>query len=166
MSDNPLDRIPSFDRVSVRAVVVMEGEDPGPLLAAAGIVDPVAVPVVFGETAPDRSFGDGLTPNVSAVVEFDQAREDAEGRAGRQRRVGRKGAGCGSVCDREPSTRTDQALSLCRRRSGYRRSRRFAGRNGHSVCSTAAILAVPPVTIRTARSRQPFINRSVSPCDA
>jgi hypothetical protein len=72
MSDNPLDRIPSFDRVSIRAVVVMEGEDPGPLLAAAGIVDPVAVPAVFGEAAPDRSFGDGFTPNVSAVVEFDQ----------------------------------------------------------------------------------------------
>jgi hypothetical protein len=72
MSDNPLDRIPSFDRVSVRAVVVMEGEDPGPLLAAAGIVDPVAVPAVFGDAAPDRSFGDGFTPNVSAVVEFDQ----------------------------------------------------------------------------------------------
>jgi hypothetical protein len=72
MSNNPLDRIPSFDRVSVRAVVVREGEDPGPLLAAAGIVDPVAVPVVFGEAAPGRSFGDGFTPNVPAVVEFDQ----------------------------------------------------------------------------------------------
>jgi hypothetical protein len=79
MSDNPLDRIPSFDRVSVRAVVVMEGEDPGPLLAAAGIVDPVAVPVVFGEGAPDRSFGDGFTPNVSAVVEFDQEDGQFEG---------------------------------------------------------------------------------------
>ncbi len=62
MSDNPLDRIPGFDRVSIRAVVVMEGEDPGPALAAAGLVDPVAVPVVFGEGAPDRSFGDGFTP--------------------------------------------------------------------------------------------------------
>jgi hypothetical protein len=72
MSDNPLDRIPSFDRVSVRAVVVMEGEDPGPMLAAAGIVDAVAVPVVFGESAPDRGFGDGFTPNISAVMEFDQ----------------------------------------------------------------------------------------------
>ncbi len=78
MSNNPLDRIPGFDRVSVRAVVVMEGEDPGPLLAAAGIVDPVAVPVVFGEDAPDRRFGDGLTPNVSAVVEFDERTEDEE----------------------------------------------------------------------------------------
>jgi hypothetical protein len=76
MSGNPLDRIPGFDRVSVRAVVVMEGEDPGPLLAAAGIVDPVAVPVVFGADAPDRRFGDGLTPNVSAVVEFDERPED------------------------------------------------------------------------------------------
>jgi len=76
MSDNPLDRIPSFDRVSVRAVVVMEGEDPGPLLAAAGIIDPVAVPAVFGDNAPDRNFGDGFTPNLSAVVEFD---EDAGG---------------------------------------------------------------------------------------
>ncbi len=77
MSDNPLDRIPGLDRVSIRAVVVMEGEDPAPLLAAAGIVDPVAVPVVFGENAPDRSFGDGLTPNLTAVVEFDQQADGA-----------------------------------------------------------------------------------------
>jgi hypothetical protein len=94
MSDNSLDRIPSFDRISIRAVVVMEGEDPGPLLAAAGIVDPVAVPAVFGEAAPGRSFGDGFTPNVSAVVEFDQEaggfegggneQEDGGGSAGRR----------------------------------------------------------------------------------
>ncbi len=84
MSDNPLDRIPSFDRVSVRAVVVMEGEDPGPLLAAAGIIDPVAVPAVFGDSAPDRGFGDGFTPNLSAVVEFDDDADGFEGEGDEQ----------------------------------------------------------------------------------
>jgi hypothetical protein len=74
--DNPLDRIPAFDRVSIRAVVVPEGEDPGPALAAAGIVDPIALPMVFGESAPDRSFGDGFTPNVSAVLEYDAPTAD------------------------------------------------------------------------------------------
>jgi hypothetical protein len=93
MSDNPLDRIPSFDRVSIRAVVVMEGEDPGPLLAAAGIVDPVAVPVVFGEDAPDRSFGDGFTPNVSAVVEFDQEAGEVAGEGDAQEDAGVSGEG-------------------------------------------------------------------------
>jgi hypothetical protein len=67
MSDNPLDHIPSHDRVSLKAVVVRDGEDPEPALAAAGIYDPVALPVVFGE--PDIGFGDGITPNLSAILE-------------------------------------------------------------------------------------------------
>jgi hypothetical protein len=46
MNDNPLDRIPKHDRVSLRAVVVDDGEDPGPALRAAGIFDPIAVPIV------------------------------------------------------------------------------------------------------------------------
>ena len=73
MSDNPLDRIPTFDRLSLRAVVVPEGEDPGPALAAAGIVEPIELPIVFGEDPPDRTFGDGLTPNITAVLEQDQS---------------------------------------------------------------------------------------------
>jgi hypothetical protein len=82
MSDNPLDRIPGFDRISLRAVVVAEGEDPGPALAAAGISDPIALPIVFGEAPPDRSFGDGFTPNVAAVLEFDEPGVDASGTLG------------------------------------------------------------------------------------
>jgi hypothetical protein len=74
MSDNPLDRIPSHDRVSLRAVVVGDGEDPGPAVAAAGIFDPIALPVVFGE--PDIGFGDGITPNLTAVLEFHPAAGD------------------------------------------------------------------------------------------
>ncbi|HET6307128.1 MAG TPA: hypothetical protein VFG12_08080, partial [Rhodopila sp.] len=48
-SDSPMDKLPAHDRVSIRAVLVREGEDPGPALAASGIVEPVAVPVVVGE---------------------------------------------------------------------------------------------------------------------
>lgn len=76
MDDNPLDRIPSYDRVSIRAVVVDDDEDPGQALSEAGIVDPIALPVVFGEDPPDRSFGDGFTPNVTAVLEPDQEEDD------------------------------------------------------------------------------------------
>jgi hypothetical protein len=76
MSDNPLGRIPSFDRVSIRAVLVRDGEDPTQALAAAGIVDPVALPVVLGEGAPDVSFGDGFTPNLTAVLELDAPDDD------------------------------------------------------------------------------------------
>jgi hypothetical protein len=79
MSDNPLDRIPSFDRISLRAVVVAEGEDPGPALTAAGISDPIALPIAFGESPPDRSFGDGFTPNVTAVLEFHEPEVDGSG---------------------------------------------------------------------------------------
>jgi hypothetical protein len=72
MSDNPLDRIPSFDRVSIRAVVVSDGEDPSHALAEAGIFDPISLPVVFGENQPDFRFGVGITPNLTAVLESDQ----------------------------------------------------------------------------------------------
>jgi hypothetical protein len=44
--------------------------------AAADIVDPIALPIVFGEGPPDRSFGDGFTPNVVAVLEYDQPEAD------------------------------------------------------------------------------------------
>jgi hypothetical protein len=76
MSDNPLDRIPSFDRVSIRAVVVSDGEDPSHALSEAGIFDPISLPVVFGENQPDFRFGDGITPNLTAVLEPDQEVDD------------------------------------------------------------------------------------------
>jgi hypothetical protein len=75
MSDNPLDRIPRFDRVSIRAVLVNEGEDASQALSDAGIHDPVAIPVVFGEDRPDITFGDGITPNLTAVLETEQEEE-------------------------------------------------------------------------------------------
>jgi hypothetical protein len=71
MSDNRLDGFPTFNRVSVHAVLVSEGEDPGPALLAVGILDPIAIPVVLGEEA-DLSgglLGDGITPNLAAVLE-------------------------------------------------------------------------------------------------
>jgi hypothetical protein len=71
MSENPLDRIPSFDRVSIRAVIVPDGEDPTRALSEAGILDPVALRVVFGEDQPDIGFGDGITPNLTGVLEPD-----------------------------------------------------------------------------------------------
>ena len=36
------------------------------------ILDPISIPVVFGEDQPDFSFGDGITPNLTAVLELDQ----------------------------------------------------------------------------------------------
>ncbi len=73
ISDNPLDRIPAHDRVSIRAVLVRAGEDPGPALARAGIFDPIAIPVVVGDSADlvGGILGDGVTPNVTAVLETD-----------------------------------------------------------------------------------------------
>jgi hypothetical protein len=78
MSDNPLGRIPAHDRVSIRAVLVDDGEDPAQALTDAGIIDPIAVRVVFGET-PDLSggvLGDGITPNLVAVLETVQAEDE------------------------------------------------------------------------------------------
>jgi hypothetical protein len=60
-------------------VLVREGEDASAALAEAGFAETVSVPVVVGEQ-PDLSggiLGDGVTPNVVAVLETGQ-----EGEAG------------------------------------------------------------------------------------
>jgi hypothetical protein len=114
MGDNPLARIPSFDRVSLRAAVVPDGVDPGPALAAAGIFDPIALPIVFGENPPDRSFGDGFTPNVAAVLEYDQP-------AAGDSRFGSEGRGSGfngdpalaGVESGAPGSASDDAQPAC-----------------------------------------------------
>jgi muramidase (phage lysozyme) len=70
MSDNPLDRIPAHNRVSIRAVLVRAGEDPAPALLAAGITDPIAIPVVLGDDPHAFGMlGDGRTPNLIGVLE-------------------------------------------------------------------------------------------------
>jgi hypothetical protein len=71
MSDNPMDKLPAFNRVSVRAVLVSDGENPSAALADAGFADPVALPVVLGEEL-DLSggiLGDGITLNLTGVLE-------------------------------------------------------------------------------------------------
>lgn len=73
MSDNPLDKIPAHNRISIRAVLVHEGEDAGAALAEAGFAETISIPVVLGEH-PDLSggiLGNGITPNVMAVLETD-----------------------------------------------------------------------------------------------
>jgi hypothetical protein len=78
MNDNPLGDLPSFDRVSIRAVLVGEGEDPTELLARAGIVDAVAIPVVFDDDGDldGGLLGDGITPNLTAVLETEQDEDE------------------------------------------------------------------------------------------
>jgi hypothetical protein len=74
MSDNPLDKVPAHNRVSIRAVLVHEGEDASAALAEARFADTVSVPVVLGEQ-PDLSggiLGNGITPDVVAVLETEQ----------------------------------------------------------------------------------------------
>jgi hypothetical protein len=74
MSDNPMDRVSSFNRVSLRAVLVTNGQDPSEALAAAGIFDPIAVTVVLGDdpTISGAVLGDVVTPNLIGVLEPDQ----------------------------------------------------------------------------------------------
>ena len=71
MSDDPLDLIPDFARVSVAAVLVSGDADPRAALAEAGITDPIAVEIRIGDTVdPSQGFfGDGVTPNLTAVLE-------------------------------------------------------------------------------------------------
>jgi hypothetical protein len=71
MSDDPMSRIPAYDRISIRAVLVSEGEDAAAALARAGIIDAVAIPVVLGDDPNlfGGILGDGFTPNPSGVLE-------------------------------------------------------------------------------------------------
>jgi hypothetical protein len=72
MSDDRAAEIPpAYNRVSVRAILVHEGEDATEALAKAGFVDVISIPVVLGEDSrlPDGILGDGITPNLTAVLE-------------------------------------------------------------------------------------------------
>jgi hypothetical protein len=75
MNDDPIDRIPSFDRVSVAAVLVREGEDATAALTEAGIIDPIVVEVMLddGSGTDPGYFGDSVGGNVVAVLETEQA---------------------------------------------------------------------------------------------
>ncbi len=55
-------------------MLVNQGEDPSAALAKAGIVNAVAIPVVLGEQLdlPRGILGDGITPNLKAVLETEQ----------------------------------------------------------------------------------------------
>jgi hypothetical protein len=74
MSDNPLDRLPILDPISIRAVLVHEGEDPSAALAEAGFAEVIAVPAILGEEADLAGgiLGDGMTPNLAAALETAQ----------------------------------------------------------------------------------------------
>ncbi len=62
------------DRISIRAVLAADGEDVTQALAQAGIVDPVAIPVQADSAG--GFLGDGITPNLTGVLEADDAEDD------------------------------------------------------------------------------------------
>jgi hypothetical protein len=74
MSDDPMPDVPAFDRVSIPAVLVGDGEDAQAAVAAAGLIDPVAIPALLGDGPhpPGGILGDGITPNLTAVLETEQ----------------------------------------------------------------------------------------------
>ena len=74
MADNPMLNGKAFDRISIRSVLARDGEDVTQALMQAGIFDPIAVPVVLGEAADPAGgiLGDGITPNLTGVLEPDE----------------------------------------------------------------------------------------------
>ncbi len=82
MAENPTDKLAAMNRVSIRAVLAAEGEDVTHALVRAGILNPVAIPVLLDEDAPRAGsiLGDGITPNVTGVLEpDDEDRVDQNG---------------------------------------------------------------------------------------
>jgi hypothetical protein len=118
--DNPMDKLPAHNRVSIRAVLVHEGEDPSAALAEAGFADAVAIPVVLGEQ-PDPSgaiLGNGITPNLTAVLETEQEEiwPDARPPAGRSGSESARPSG--PVTTTLPPAYGIQPLAPVRRRGG------------------------------------------------
>jgi hypothetical protein len=85
MTDDAAGNRAAGNRVSIRAVLAVDGEDVTQVLSQAGIFDPVAVPVTLGdaEDPPGGILGDGFTPNLTAVIEPDDLPPDAETDPGR-----------------------------------------------------------------------------------
>nr|WP_294517077.1 hypothetical protein [uncultured Rhodopila sp.] len=76
MTDDPLHALTDLNRVSIRAVLAPDGEDVGQALAQAGIIDPVSIPVLTGEDADTGVWlGDGITPNLTGVLEPDEEQD-------------------------------------------------------------------------------------------
>jgi hypothetical protein len=90
MDDDILQRFAAASRVSLRAVLVEDGEDAGAALAQAGIFDAVAVPVVIGADGalPGGLLGSGMAANLTGTLEADAlAPFDEAGLGSRDRRV-------------------------------------------------------------------------------
>jgi hypothetical protein len=66
--DMPL-LIPHFDRLSIPAVLVPDG-DAARAAGSAGIHDPIVIPVTLGEDT-SIMLGDGFIPNLTATFEPD-----------------------------------------------------------------------------------------------
>lgn len=64
--DDPLSQIPAHDRVSIPAILIVEGDDSFASPIAAGIDDPVIIPVTIDADSVVM-MGDCFTENVTAV---------------------------------------------------------------------------------------------------
>ena len=86
MSDDPMDKLPAFNRVSIRAVLVEDDEDPSQALAEAGFAEAVAIPVVLGEDLDLAGgiLGNGVTPNLTAVLETEVEDDEDDAAVGVQ----------------------------------------------------------------------------------
>lgn len=126
MSGSPLDKVPAHNRVSIRAVLVHEGEDASAALAEAGFAETITVPVVLGEQPdlPGGILGNGITPNVTAVLETEQEEETGASVVGQtdMRRAERGNVGrSGPVTSMLPSAYGMQPLAPVRRTSSTER---------------------------------------------
>jgi hypothetical protein len=83
VSEDLLNQMHEFDRVSIRAVLLADGENPDEALSSAGIFEPVTISVTVGaELDPSCGIlGDGHTPNLTGVLEtqYEHAPDDGFG---------------------------------------------------------------------------------------
>jgi hypothetical protein len=94
MKNDSMDRRAAANRVSIRAVLAVDGEDVTQALARAGIVNPVEIPVLVGEAAKPAAgiLGDGITPNLTGRLEADNADDFGSDSQPRSKPAGRPNA--------------------------------------------------------------------------
>jgi hypothetical protein len=74
MADELADRLARAEQIVLRAVVVPDGADPGPILAQHGMIEAVAIPYLPDDGTGDaaKAMGDGLQGGVQATLVMDQ----------------------------------------------------------------------------------------------
>jgi len=81
MADDFADRLATANRVSIRAVLALQGQDVQQALLESGILDPVTIPYALDDGTPESAaaLGNGMTPNLQATLDLGEEEPPTSG---------------------------------------------------------------------------------------